>query len=248
MQNKNEEITSFSLYPFYCLGSLKIPEVTDILWANIDDFILSVYIESDEIDRVPELLNSHEISMRVVEQIIAKMDFCIHQLDNIINRSESSGSNIYSMLLQYGRILPSFNNFVHLLHDNAVNISGELVPWVNDKYAELKPSAIVINNTGVFDSFVSEFICSPELSGGALLKVLNNLNTVIIDVPEKIPLRNAELLCSEKKLAPTVNVFTGLFNALSGNVDDVNRMNTLLADLIARRPEIISQDPDDILY
>ncbi|MEB6617821.1 hypothetical protein MXL95_22765 [Escherichia coli] len=248
MQNKNEEITSFSLYPFYCLGSLKIPEVTDILWANIDDFILSVYIESDEIDRVPELLNSHEISMRVVEQIIAKMDFCIHQLDNIINRSESSGSNIYSMLLQYGRILPSFNNFVHLLHDNAVNISGELVPWVNDKYAELKPSAIVINNTGVFDSFVSEFICSPELSGGALLKVLNNLNTVIIDVPEKIPLRNAELLCSEKKLAPTVNVFTGLFNALSGNVDDVNRMNTLLADLIARRPEIISQDPDDIFY
>lgn len=185
MQNKNEEITSFSLYPFHCLGSLKIPEVTDILWANIDDFILSVYIESDEVDRVPELLNSHEISMRVVEQIIAKMDFCIHQLDDIINRSESSGSNIYSILLQSGRILPSFNNFVHLLHDNAVNISGELVPWVNDKYAELEPSAIVINNTGVFDSFVSEFICSPELSEGALLKVLNNLNTVIIDVPEK---------------------------------------------------------------
>lgn len=75
MQNKNEEITSFSLYPFHCLGSLKIPEVTDILWANIDDFILSVYIESDEVDRVPDLLNSHEISMRVVEHIIAKMDF-----------------------------------------------------------------------------------------------------------------------------------------------------------------------------
>ncbi|HGY3523535.1 MULTISPECIES: hypothetical protein [Escherichia] len=54
--SKNEEITSFSLYPFHCLESLDIPAVTDILWANIDDFILSVYIESDEIDRITEFL------------------------------------------------------------------------------------------------------------------------------------------------------------------------------------------------
>lgn len=252
-QHKNEEITSFSLYPFHCLESLKIPEVTDVLWANIDDFILSIYLESDEIDRIPELLSSHEISMKVVEQIIAKMDFCINQLDDIFNHSEFSDSdisesNIYSMLLHYGRILPSFNNFVHLLHDDSVNISGELVQWVNDKCSELEPSGIVINDTRVFNCFVSEFICSPVLSEEALLKVLNNLNAIIIDVPEKIPLRNAELLCSEKKLAPTVNVFRGVFNAISGNGDDVNRMNALLGNLIAQRPEIISQDPDDIFY
>ncbi|EFN4258804.1 hypothetical protein FQG77_24610, partial [Escherichia coli] len=193
------------------------------------------------------------ISMKVVEQIIAKMDFCINQLDDIFNHSEFSDSdisesNIYSMLLHYGRILPSFNNFVHLLHDDSVNISGELVQWVNDKCSELEPSGIVINDTRVFNCFVSEFICSPVLSEEALLKVLNNLNAIIIDVPEKIPLRNAELLCSEKKLAPTVNVFRGVFNAISGNGDDVNRMNALLGNLIAQRPEIISQDPDDIFY
>lgn len=213
-QHKNEEITSFSLYPFHCLESLDIPAVTDILWANIDDFILSVYIESDEIDRIPELLNSYGISMGVVEQIIVKMDFCINQLDGVINHSwffDSNylKSNLYSMLLQYGRILPSFNNFIHLLYDNSVNISGELVQWLNDKYSELEPSGIVINNTRVFNCFVSKFICSPELSEEALLKVLNNINVVITDIPEKIPLRNAELLCSEKKLAPAVNVFRG---------------------------------------
>ncbi|HAO5554859.1 TPA: hypothetical protein IP612_004852, partial [Escherichia coli] len=86
------------------------------------------------------------------------------------------------------------------------------------------------------------------ISEEALLKVLSNLNVVIIDVPENIPLRNAELLCSEKKLAPTVNVFTVLFNALCGNVDDINRMNTLLGNLIAQRPEIITQEPEDIFY
>ena len=43
-----------------------------------------------------------------------------------------------------------------------------------------------------------------------------------------------------EKLAPTVNVFTVLFNALCGNVDDINRMNTLLGNLIAQRPEIIT--------
>lgn len=252
-QHKNEEITSFSLYPFHCLESLDIPAVTDILWANIDNFILSVYIESDEIDSIPELLNSYEISMGVVEQIIVKMDFCINQLDGIINHSwffdsNSLKSNLYSMLLQYGRILPSFDNFVHLLHDYAVNISGELVQWVNDKYSALEPSDMVINDTGVFNCFVSKFICSPELSEEALLKVLNNIKVVITDIPEKIPLRNAELLCSEKKLAPTVNVFRGLFNAISRNGDDVNRMNALLGNLIAQRPEIISQDPDDIFY
>ncbi|EHH7578539.1 hypothetical protein J5J28_004942, partial [Escherichia coli] len=74
-QDKNEERMSFSLYPFHCLESLAIPE----------------------------LLNSSEISMTVVEQIIAKMDFCINNLDDIINRSEcadnnASGRNIYSML------------------------------------------------------------------------------------------------------------------------------------------------------
>ncbi len=67
-------------------------------------------------------------------------------------------------------------------------------------------------------------------------------------MPENSPLRNAELLCSEKKLAPTVNVFTVLFNALCGNVDDINRMNTLLGNLIAQRPEIITQEPEDIFY
>lgn len=49
-----------------------------------------------------------------------------------------------------------------------------------------------------------------------------------------------------EKLAPTVNVFTVLFNALSENVDDINRMNTLLGNLIAQRPEIITQEPEDI--
>ncbi|HGY3523536.1 hypothetical protein [Escherichia marmotae] len=191
--------------------------------------------------------------MGVVEQIIVKMDFCINQLDGIINHSwffdsNSLKSNLYSMLLQYGIILPSFNNFIHLLHDNSVNISGELVQWLNDKYSELEPSGIVINNTRVFNCFVLKFICSPELSEEALLKVLNNINVVITDIPEKIPLRNAELLCSEKKLAPAVNVFRGVFNAISRNGDDVNRMNALLGNLIAQRPEIISQDPDDIFY
>ncbi|EMV5268746.1 hypothetical protein AACN63_004734 [Escherichia coli] len=252
-QDKNEERMSFSLYPFHCLESLAISELTEILWTNIEDFILSVFIESEEIDRIPELLNSSEVSMTVVEQIIAKMDFCINNLDDIINRSEcadnnASGRNIYSMLLQHDRIFPSFDNIIHLLHDTSINTSGELVQWVNEKHFEFEPSDIVINDTEIFNNFISELICSPVISEEALLKVLSNLNVVIIDVPENIPLRNAELLCSEKKLAPTVNVFTVLFNALCGNVDDINRMNTLLGNLIAQRPEIITQEPEDIFY
>ncbi|MDA5369464.1 hypothetical protein PH345_24625, partial [Escherichia coli] len=34
--------------------------------------------------------------------------------------------------------------------------------------------------------FISELICSPVISEEALLKVLSNLNVVIIDVPENI--------------------------------------------------------------
>ncbi|MCV5527061.1 hypothetical protein OFN18_33880, partial [Escherichia coli] len=76
-----------------CLESLAISELTEVLWTNIEDFILSVFIESEEIDRIPELLNSSEVSMTVVEQIIAKMDFCINNLDDIINRSECADNN-----------------------------------------------------------------------------------------------------------------------------------------------------------
>ncbi|MCV5681962.1 hypothetical protein OFN25_29900, partial [Escherichia coli] len=52
-QDKNEERMSFSLYPFHCLESLAISELTEVLWTNIEDFILSVFIESEEIDRIP---------------------------------------------------------------------------------------------------------------------------------------------------------------------------------------------------
>lgn len=69
-----------------------------------------------------------------------------------------------------------------------------------------------------------------------------------MEIPENIPLRNAEILCSLNKLAPTIQVFTALYNALSGEENHLRRMNTLLNTLISRRPELLSLEPAEILY
>lgn len=253
--SQNKDGLDFARRPLQCLESLGIPELKNVINNNIDAFVSDLFINSAEFDRIPELLDSHRMMLSTAELIINSMDFCVDNIASIENQAELSPRdpaapeiNIYSLLLSHARISPSLDNFVHLLHDNMIDIPYDLVPWANDKHRMLKPANIVISSEHVFDTFLTKFIASPELSEDALWTVMSCFKVLIMEIPKKIPLRNAEVLCSLNKLAPTIQVFTALYTALSGEENNVNRMNTLLCNHIARRPELLSEEPEEIFY
>lgn len=252
--SQNGDGLTFSRNPLHSLESLAIPAITNLVNNNIDDFVISLFIESTETDRVAELLNSHYISFSSAEIIIARMDFSIDNIKSIQNQGELSlrepagpVRNIYSLLLSHDRISPDFENFIHLLDDELVDTAHELVQWVNEKHNVIEPCSIILPSAEVFEKFLVQFIVSPDLSEDALQIVMECFDVIITEIPKNIPLRNAEVLCSLNKLAPTQEAFTGLYNALKQDVNN-KRMNTLLSNLVSLRPALLLEDPEEIFY
>ncbi|CAM8681439.1 MULTISPECIES: hypothetical protein [Leclercia] len=253
--SQSKDGLDFARRPLQCLESLSFPELKNVINKNIDAFVSDLFVTSDEFDRIPELLSSHLMMLSTAELIINRMEFCIDNIASIENQAELSPRdpaapeiNTYSLLLSHDRISPSLDNFVHLLHDNMIDIPYDLVRWANAKHHMLKPANIVISSGHVFDTFLKKFIASPDLSEDTLRRVMNCFSVLIMEIPKNIPIRNAEVLCSLNKLAPTIQVFTALYNALSGEDNNLNRMNTLLCNHLARRPELLSAEPEEIFY
>ena len=134
------------------------------------------------------------------------------------------------------------------MHDKTIDLANQLVQWVNNKHREFTPCNITFTSSEVFNNFLVKFLGSAVLSEGALLTVLSCLDIVITEIPKTIPFRNAEILYVENKLAPTICVFTGLYFALSREPNYSQRMNTLLSNLIALRPAMLLEEPDEIFY
>lgn len=253
--SQNGDGMTFSRNPLHCLDSLNISAITKLVNDNIDDFVTSLFVGSKETDRVAELLNSHYISFSSAEMIIARMDFSIDNIKSIQNHGELSlrepagpVRNIYSLLLSHDRISPDFENFIHLLDDELIETAHELVQWVNEKHNVIEPCSIILSSAEVFEKFLVQFIVSPDLSEDALQIVMECFDVIITEIPKNIPLRNAEVLCSLKKLAPTGKVFTGLYNALIQDVNNNKRMNILLSSLVSLRPALLLEEPEEIFY
>lgn len=245
----------FLSHPLKLIESLQIPALDAVLQTNMGTFISSIFSKSEETDRVPSMLNSKYVSLEAAEIVISRMAFKIEDVRLISNRKKisenknnESNCNIYSLLIQCDRLAANFSNLIYLLHDEAVDIGTELVTWVNDKYRELGSYNFIISSIKVLDNFIVKFIGSHLLHEEALLTVMKAFNISITQIPKTIPLRNAELLCAENKLAPTINVLTGLYNALNGEVNHAHRINVLLCNLIAQRPALLLEEPEEIFY
>lgn len=253
--SQNGDGMTFSRNPLQCLESLNISAIKKLVNDNIDDFVTSLFVGSTETDRVAELLNSPYVSFSSAEMIIARMDFSINNIKSIQNHGElllrepaGPVRNIYSLLLSHDRISPDFENFIHLLDDGLIDTAHELVQWVNEKHNVIEPCSIILSSAEVFEKFLVQFIASPDLSEDALQIVMECFDVIITEIPKNIPLRNAEILCSLKKLAPTGHVFTGLYSALKQDVNNNKRMNTLLSSLVSLRPVLILEEPEEIFY
>lgn len=251
--SQNGDGLTFSRTPLHALESLDIPAIKNLVNDNIDDFVTSLFIESLETDRVAELLNTPFISFSSAEMIISRMDFIINDISGINNRGEIGPQhpavvirNVYSLLLFHDRIWPGFENFIYLLDDELIDTAHDLVKWINEKHKAIEPCNIILT-AEVFETFLVQFIVSPDLSDDALQIVMRCFNVLITEIPKNIPLRNAEVLCTLNKLAPTRKVFTGLYNALKQDINN-NRMNTLLSNLVSLRSALLLEEPEEILY
>ncbi|GKW27539.1 hypothetical protein AB6D34_14025 [Pectobacterium brasiliense] len=245
----------FSKSPLHSLESLQTPALMKVIHENIDEFISSTFISSTEFERIPELLNLATVSLNTAELLIERMTFQIENLETIINRHDapeettpSKIRNLYTMLIQKDRIAPTMANLTHLLHDNYLDTGNEVVQWANDNHNKMLPSEIIFSSSLGLGNFLVKFIGSPDLREDTLSILMGRFDIYFTRIPKTIPLRNAELLCSGKKLAPILDVFTGLYNALHSNKNNIQRMNTLLCNLIAQRPALLLEIPDEVFY
>ncbi|QOV70877.1 hypothetical protein [Citrobacter sp. BDA59-3] len=241
--------------PLMLIESLHIPHLETVIYENINAFISSIFIKSKETNRVHELLGLKNISLDTTELLINEMEFQVDALKTITNRTDNQNidnqikkRNIYSMLINKDRVLPSISNLVQLLHDDEIDHRSEVVQWANDNDTNLKPSEMIFSSSHGINNFLVKFICSPHLHEKTLLLLIPCFKICFIDVPKTISLRTAEVLYSENKLAPILDVFTGLYTALCGDKQNTMKMNTLLSNLIADWPPLLSSDPDEIFY
>ncbi|HDL6991988.1 TPA: pcar [Yersinia enterocolitica] len=244
---------TFITHPFTSIESLDIPALNKNLEAHLDYFIREIFIKSSEIDRIPRMLNSRGVSLSSADLIISKMDFHVHKLSEITNRSGTIpimdrvelSYNLYSLLLKYDKLMPSWANFFLCLEEKSDIDFSVLIPWLNREYDKLPDEMITLSSESIFEQMITLVLTSELIDELALLKVLDNFNAILTDVPERIPFRNAELIMSRKRFAPTISVFRGLYAAFEPKVE---RLNDLLCDLVCERPSIIKDEPEVIFY
>lgn len=249
-----EEVSQDLFYhrPLSLCRSLQINEINEVLDENIHDFIEGVFTDSCDYEFVPHLLNSKIIDWKDAECIVYKMNFVLNELDEVNNRqgevSEFSGdghrNNLYSLLLHYDRILPSWQNVILLLESEEEVSSGVLCKWFNKGYSALEDEVHSLSLM-LFGRLMDKLVVSEVITSEALTSIVEKINAVLINVPDNIPLRNAELLVSHKWLAPTPTVFEELYEVF---YDEGNKLHSLLHELVRLRPALLGQNHELILY
>lgn len=238
--------------PLSLYMSLKIDELNEVVDDNIHEFINGVFVGSSDYEFVPELLNSTLIGWEDVEHIVSEMDFSLCNIHEVKNREGRGAAlsgggdrnNLYSLLLYYDRMLPSWDNVILLLECGEEIPSEVLCEWFNRNYSAIDVSASPFSVV-LFNRLIEKIVVSETIISEALKTIIDNINAVLINVPDNMPLRNAALLISHKWLAPTPTVFAKLYEVLYDELDEVA---PLLHELVRSRPALLNQNYELVLY
>lgn len=180
------------------------------------------------------------------------MNFIIHDLaevDNIegempVLRGENYRRNLYSLLLEFDRVLPSSNQFVFLLEEDS-DITGDVIcKWLNKNYSALTDEHISLSEE-LFTQLLTKIITSEKISIEALAKVTEIFPVMLTTVPANIRLENAAVLISRKYFAPTSFVFEDLYQALH---EKGEQLTPLLYEFVCSYPALLSQNYELVLY
>lgn len=142
-QELDNNSDTFRKKPVSTIRLLRISSLESYVYENISSFILDIFIHSEEIDLIPELLNSEFVDWDDVKYLTASMKFMLEDVSVILNKENSEiteishDKNSYSLLAHHNHIAPYWDNVILLLGEDA-SLSGDtFCEWLNINYALL---------------------------------------------------------------------------------------------------------------
>ena len=243
---------NFQKTPLSTLEALNIRQIITSIWSNINKFIPDYFIDSQENDRISELLKDHRVSAESIYKIVTRMQFFVEEIRGIKNRSISfdggeslpEGDNLYSLLLERNRIRADWREFGYLLQQDDIP-DRIIAKWFNENNTGLEDRLI---NSGSYDlirRLMQRIYKSAELNDAARQKIVSNLQLTFLFLPEKLTLEQTALLIKFKRLAPTAKIFTQVHDSY---LDREEEQNELLTKLVNQRPELLIKHPQLVLF
>lgn len=241
---------TFRNKPVSTIRLLRISSLESYVYENISSFIRDIFIHSEEIDLIPELLNSEFVDWDDVKYLTASMEFTLEDVSVILNKENSETTEIshdknsYSLLAHHNHIAPYWDNVILLLGEDA-SLSGDtFCEWLNINCVLLPNETLPLTDVHL-SQLIIKVVSSESISKEALVVITNTFRLSLINVPDNLPLNNAEVLIEQKWLAPTANVFEQLYQTLH---EEGERLTPLLYDLICIRPALLNENYELVLY
>ncbi|MBY7256610.1 pcar [Escherichia coli] len=241
---------TFRKKPVALIKSLRIPNLETYVNENISSFIRDVFTHSEENELIPDFLNSTFVDWDDVKYLTESMRFVLDDVSVILNKENienteiSYDKNLYSLLAHHNHIAPYWDNVITLLSEDA-SLSGDtFCEWLNINYSLLPNDTLPLSDVQ-FSQLLIKAVTSPHISKEALVVITMTFRITLINVPENIPLNNAEVLIKQKWLAPTSTVFEQLYQVL---YEEGDKLTPLLYALICARPALLSANYEFVLF
>lgn len=241
----------FHTLPLSAIESIGIAALKEVVWSNINNFIVDYFIKSQENSRIPELLNNNSVIPERCFDIVTRMQFIIDEVSGIKNRlimfdgaeSKPEGNDLYSLLLEYYRVSTNWKQMSYLLQQEVVSVLT-IAKWFNESHLEFKDTNILSNSSYSPFHLMQHFFNSPALSESSRKKILANLHVVFLYLPTNLPPEQAALLVECGRLAPTTAVFTEIRDTYTDNDEGVPE---ILSSLVSQYPALLTNNPLTIL-
>lgn len=232
----------FRKKPVSTIRLLSISSLESYVYENISSFTRDIFIHSEEIELIPEILNSEFVDWDDVKYLTASMKFMLEEVSVILNKENSETTEIshdknsYSLLAHHNHIAPYWDNVILLLGEDA-SLSGDtFCEWLNINCALLPNETLPLTDVHL-SQLIIKVVSSEIISKEALVMITKTFRLSLINVPDNLPLNNAEVLVEQKWLAPTASVFEQLYQTLH---EEGERLTPLLYDLICIRPALLN--------
>jgi len=235
--------------PLTAVRYTKIRGLDETIQENIEHFVRSFILRSEDHEIIPELLNNEDVGFPLLSEITWRMDFVVDDIKKIKNRAEinpetndvNTDSSLYALLLKYDRISPTWDNVLFLAEkEDAENLAPELAMWFDINHTEFEAPRFPLNDDHLHLIFTILFN-SQAMSEEGRIHLLKLFGFPYSDVPAYMHFNSICSLINQKLLNPSLINFKAVRQRFADEIDD-GKLTPLLAELIFQDPSLL-QDP-----
>lgn len=241
----------FHTLPLSAIESISVPALKEVVWSNINNFILDFFIHSQDYSCIPELLNNNSVSPERCFDIVTKMQFTIEDVCGITNRplmleeteSKQKGNNLYSLLLANHRLNTNWSQVGYLLEREELS-DVTLSTWFNENSGGFEDNYLTSSSKELIDLLIQRVFNSPVLNDASRKKILSNLNLMFLSLPENLNLERVALLVEYRRLAPTTAVFRQINDTF---INEGEKLTETLVKYVLQYPVLLKTCPELVL-